>query len=133
MRTPTFAQLRKFCEEDGWDPKARTDHWRFTKKMPDESLSLTKISFGAGQIGDPKLFAVIARDQLRVSIDEFWRVVDHGGPAVRPSPALPEVPLELPAWLTYQLLKEGATPAQLQLGEDDAKRLLDQLRSRPRP
>jgi hypothetical protein len=133
MRTPTFAELKRFCEQDRWDSKRRTDHWRFTKKMPDGSLARTKVSFGAGQLNDAKLFAAILRDQLRVSADEFWRVVDRGGPAIRPSPVSPEIPAELPAWLVTQLMKEGIKAEDLKrLAENDAKTLLISLRSKPR-
>lgn len=133
MRTPTLAELKRFCEQDRWDSKKRTDHWRFTKKMPDGTLARTKVSLGAGQLNDPRLFAAILRDQLRVSADEFWRVVDRGGPAIRPSP-MSAAPPELPAWLVSQLMKEGVkTDALKGLSEDDAKALLVSLRSRPRP
>jgi hypothetical protein len=134
MRTPTFAELKRFCEQDRWDSKRRTDHWRFTKKMPDGTLARTKVSFGAGQLNDPKLFAAILREQLRVSADEFWRVVDRGGPAIRPLPITAETPAELPAWLVGQLMKEGVKTDVLKgLSKDDAKALLVSLRSRPRP
>lgn len=134
MRTPTFAELKRFCEQDRWDSKRRTDHWRFTKKMPDGTLARSKVSFGAGQLNDSKLFAAILRDQLRVSADEFWRVVDRGGPAIRPSPVAAETPAELPAWLITQLMKEGVKADALKrLSEDDAKALLISLRSKPRP
>jgi hypothetical protein len=134
MRTPTFAELKRFCEQDRWDSKRRTDHRRFTKKMPDGTLARTRVSFGAGQLNDPKLFAAILRDQLRVSADEFWRVVDRGGPAIRPSPITAETPAELPAWLVTQLMKEGVKADALKrLSEDDAKALLISLRSKPRP
>ena len=109
MRTPTFADLRRFCREDHWEEKRRTDHWRYTKRLPDGTTARTKVSFGSGQIGDPDLFAAILRDQLHVSRDEFWRVVDHGGPAPRPA-AAPEIApaAELPAWLA-NLPRQAAT------------------------
>lgn len=135
MRTPTFAELRRFCEADRWDPKKKTDHWRYTKRLADGTLLRTKVSFGSGQIGDPNLFSAILRDQLRVTADEFWRVIDSGEPAQRPAPppAAPP-PAELPGWLASQLLKEGATQEQLRdLDAAAAEQLLDQLRSRPRP
>ncbi len=133
MRTPTFADLRRFCREDHWEEKRRTDHWRYTKRLPDGTTARTKVSFGSGQIGDPDLFAAILRDQLHVSRDEFWRVVDHGGPAPRPA-AAPEIApaAELPACLWQRLLNAGASREQISgLTSVDAKRLLDELQSRP--
>ena len=132
MRTPTFAELKRFCEQDRWDSKRRTDHWRFTKKMPDGTLARTKVSFGAGQLNDPKFFAAILREQLHVSPEEFWRVVDRGGPAVRPSPTLATA-AELPAWLVTQLMKEGLKADTFKrLSEDEAKALLISVRIKPR-
>lgn len=133
MRTPTNAELKTFCERDLWSPKKRTDHWRYTKVI-DGKTWLTKVSFGSGQIGDPKLFSFILREQLNIDLNEFWRVVDKGGPAQRPAAAQPPLPPDLPAWLEAGLLREGVPPLQLRtLNEDDARRLLDELRSRPRP
>lgn len=73
MAQPTHRDLKKFCDNDGWDPKRRTDHWRYIKRLPDGRALRTKVSFGSGEVGDPGLFAAILREQLQVSSEEFWR------------------------------------------------------------
>ena len=109
MTQPKFSDLRKFCENDAWDPKRKTDHWRYTKTLPDGRTLRTKVSFGSGEIGDPGLFAAILRQQLEVSEDEFWRVIRDGGPARRiPKPAqAPARPSDLSAATVLQLRKRG--------------------------
>ncbi len=132
LRTPTYVELRRFCREDRWDETKRTDHWRYTKRLADGTLLRVKVSFGSGQIQDPDLFGAILRDQLRVPRKEFWRAVDEGGPAVRPTLA-PAAAAALPAWLWHQLLIAGARREQISaLTVDAARSLLDRRRSRPR-
>jgi hypothetical protein len=101
--------------------------------MPYGTVARTKVPFGAGQLNGPNLFAAILRNQLHVSADEFWRVVDCGGPATRPWPIQRETAAELPAWLVAQLMKEGVKMDDLRrLSESDAKALLITLRSKLR-
>lgn len=121
MTQPKFSELKKFCENDGWDPKKKTDHWRYTKTLPDGRTLRTKVSFGSGEIGDPGLFAAILREQLDVSEEEFWRVVRHGGPARRTPKAAPApvIASGLSASTVLQLRKRGVSP-------DEIKRLKTQ-------
>lgn len=93
-----FAEPRKFCESDRWDPKKRTDHWRYTKRFPDGRTLRTKVSFGSGDLGDPGLFAAILREQLQVTEEEFWRVVRDGGPARRPDAPIAAPTKPTPFW-----------------------------------
>lgn len=121
MTQPRFSELRKFCENDGWDPKKKTDHWRYTKSLPDGRTLRTKVSFGSGEVGDPGLFAAILRDQLEVSEDEFWRVIRDGGPAYR-TPKSAKAPAQGPdlmASTVLQLRKRG-------ISHDEIKRLKSQ-------
>lgn len=133
MRLPTHAQLVAFCQYDHWRPKPQGDHIRFTKLI-NGKLHRTKISRGPGGIDDRTLFAHILRDQLAVDHDEFWRVVESGEAAHRPTPVQPVPQTEIPAWIVSGLRKEGVPSEQIKaLTEDGAKALLLELRSRPRP
>lgn len=131
MRLPTLAQLRLFCEHDHWAPKRLTDHWRYTKALPDGRHLRTKVSFGSGQLGDRGLFSAILREQLQVTEGEFWRVVDGDGPAVH----LPPVSTAAAAASTLNLQtvlmlrKRGATEAQVRSlkNQDEAEALLRSL------
>ena len=111
MAQPTHRVLKKFCDNDRWDPKKRTDHWRYTKRLPGGRTLRTKISFGPGEIGDPGLFAAILREQLQVSEEEFWRVLREGGPARRAAlPVIaPAAPPLLSAATVLHLRKLGVS------------------------
>jgi hypothetical protein len=83
MRHPSFDDHRTFCRVDEWSRKAdkpgRTvsKHEVWTKVLRDGSVLRTSISKGRGEYG-PGLFTRILRQQLRVTADEFWLVVDRG-------------------------------------------------------
>lgn len=133
MPPPKKSDLKRFCEKDGWSPKKRTDHWRYTKLLPDGRTLRTRVSFGSGEIGDPGLFAEILRIQLEVSEDEFWRVVRDGGPARRstaPPPTPPASPA-LAASTVLQLRKLGVTDDQVRRlkSQAEAEKLLARRRA----
>ena len=68
MRTPTWRELQRFCEVEGWyDRDARRgrptgDHYRYGFDLPTGEVLTTKVSHGKGQIS-PDLFKRILRDQ----------------------------------------------------------------------
>lgn len=134
MPQPTFRDLKKFCENDGWDLRKKADHWRYTKTLADGRTLRTKVSFGSGELGDPGLFAAILREQLDVSEAEFWRVVREGGPARRTprTPAAPSAASGLSASTVLQLRKHGVSLERIKRLkiQDEADRLLQRLRSR---
>lgn len=134
MPLPTLRGLKKFCENDGWDPRKKTDHWRYTKTLPDGRTLRTKISFGSGEIRDRGLFAAILREQLDVSEAEFWRVVRDGGPARRTARVAAPAPRSsgLSASTVLQLRKHGVSLGRIKRlkTQDEAEQLLQRLRSR---
>ena len=134
MAQPTHRDLKKFCDNDRWDPKKRTDHWRYTKRLPDGRTLRTKISFGSGEVGDPGLFSAILREQLQVSEEEFWRVVREGGPARREElPVVaPAAPPLLSAATVLHLRKLGVSLEQVRKlrSQAEAAELLERLRGR---
>jgi hypothetical protein len=134
MPAPKKSDLKKFCENDTWNLKKTTDHFRYTKLLPDGRTLRTRVSFGSGEIGDPGLFAEILRIQLEVSEDEFWRVVRHGGPARRAgaSPPAPKTPPALSASTVLQLRKLGVTDAQVRTlkSQAEAEELLARRRAK---
>lgn len=134
MAPPKLADLKKFCENDGWDPKKKADHWRYTKTLPDGRTLRTKVSFGSGEVGDPGLFAAILRDQLDVSEQEFWRVVRHGGPALRPPRPAPGIATAsgLSASTVLQLRNRGVPADEIKRLETqaEAEELLRRLTGR---
>lgn len=84
MRHPTWDDLRRFCEVDGWEAthedrgRKRRDHDRYRRSLSDGRILRTKASHGNIEIGDPKLVRRIWRYQLEVTEEQFWDAVDNG-------------------------------------------------------
>lgn len=80
------------------------------------------------------LFAAICRTQLRVTQEEFWRCLESGRPVERPVPVEPEPVNAMPVWLALRLEVElGMAQSEIaKLTELQARKLLDDFRSRPR-
>lgn len=114
-RAPTRADHERFCEREGWtlvrDARGRnvSHHQTFELALPDGRILRTRISqppdrsgYGAG------MFAHILRDQLHVSVDEFWACVRDG---VLPSRGVPGRTTEaLPASVVWQLVRRYGVP-----------------------
>lgn len=121
MRLPTFAELRRFVEVEGWQtsdgarPGRVGDHFRYTFTTPTGERLYTRISHGRGQLRDPDLFAHILRTQLQISAESFWAAVDHGVVPDRPRPStLPANEPSLDAKLARNLItKVGVHPSEL--------------------
>lgn len=112
-RPLTHADHRAFVETEGWERRdtargrGRTgDHVRYVLRLADGDVLATRVSHGAGSIGDPNLVAAILRDQLRVTEDDFYRCVRDGVLPPRPQPPTPELPADtLDAKLVRNLMR----------------------------
>lgn len=139
MRTPTWRELQKFCEVEGWyDRDARRgrptgDHRRYGLRLPNGDVLTTKVSHGSGQIG-ADLFKRICRDQLRVTTKQFWAAVDTGVPPDREAAPGPPVGHRLPASLVEPLVRDfGVSDDELRsLSPEQARQLLREKRRQPR-
>ncbi|MFZ5634423.1 MAG: type II toxin-antitoxin system HicA family toxin [Bacillota bacterium] len=67
---PSWNELRRFCERDGWELYKKTDHYYFRKQMPDGTLKRTKVSMGSGQIKG-NVWKEILKKQLQVTQEYF--------------------------------------------------------------
>lgn len=67
---PSWRDLKRFCERDGWELYKITDHWYYRKYMPDGTLKRTKVSMGSGEI-KKNLWKQILNKQLQVSKEYF--------------------------------------------------------------
>jgi len=105
---PTHAQLRRFCELDGWQETKSVrgkvpDHYRYRKTLADGTLLRTKVSHGSGSVEDPGLWAHIWKRQLGLqSEQQFWDTLKSGEPVARPgdvvaqqAPAAERLPRDL--------------------------------------
>lgn len=67
---PTFKELRRFCDKDGWELYKDTDHYFYRKQLSDGTYKRTKISKGSHEIS-PTLFKHILKHQLGVTKEYF--------------------------------------------------------------
>lgn len=71
---PSWRDMKRLCESDGWELYKATDHWFYRKAMPDGTLKRTKVSMGTGEIRG-NLWKEILRKQLQVSEEYFWEKI----------------------------------------------------------
>lgn len=71
---PSWKELKRFCDRDGWELYKKTDHWYYRKQMPDGALKRTRISMGTGEIKGG-LWKEILHKQLQVSEEYFNRMI----------------------------------------------------------
>lgn len=121
MRLPTFHELIRFVQIEGWEDKDKKsgkkkgDHHRYVFTTPTGERLYTRISHGKGQIHDPDLFAHILRDQLSINEEQFWAAVDHGKKPIRQTPPPIQMSGALDAKLVRNLItKVKVNPIQLE-------------------
>jgi hypothetical protein len=121
MRLPTYKELRRFVEVEGWVNKTKAsgkptgDHFRYTFVTPENEALYFRVSHGTGQIRNPDLFREILNKQLKVTSEQFWDAVDQGIKPTRPTTVPQAAPgAALDAKLARNLItKVGLSPAQL--------------------
>ncbi len=70
---PTWKELRRFCEKDGWELYKDTDHYYYRKHTRIGILKRTEVSRGSGEI--PKfLWKNILKKQLQVTQEYFNKI-----------------------------------------------------------
>jgi len=67
---PSWKDLKRFCDHDGWEIYKQTDHWYYQKIMPDGQVKRTKVSMGTGEI-KKNLWRQIREKQLQVNQEYF--------------------------------------------------------------
>ena len=85
MRTPTWAQVERFCRIDGWTETRRSGHVFFEKVLRDGTVLRTHGSLASRKRMSPGRFQAILRHQLRVSAEQFWRTLETRKPVDRGS------------------------------------------------
>lgn len=78
MRTPTWAQVERFCKIDGWREVRRTGHIHFEKVLTDGTVLRTHRSLASRKTMSPGRFRAILRYQLHISEEEFWKALEAG-------------------------------------------------------
>lgn len=113
---------KKFVDVEGWSKKGTAsgdattgNHFRYSLRLNTGEILYTRVSHGSGSINDPSLVALILREQLRVSEEDFYRCVNDGTLPPRPAPVVLELPAEgLDAKLVRNLvIKVGLTQSEV--------------------
>jgi hypothetical protein len=86
VRTPTWAQIERFCRIDGWHEVCRSDHVFYEKVLPDGIVLRTHRSFSSRKTMSPGRFKAILRYQLRVTDGQFWQALDTRSAVDRSAP-----------------------------------------------
>ena len=67
---PSWKELKRFCENDGWELYKTTDHYFYRKIDTSGNIRRTKVSMGSGEI-EKNLFRIILKKQLGVTKEYF--------------------------------------------------------------
>ena len=67
---PSWKELKRFCDHDGWELYKQTDHYFFRKLDDNGSIRFTKVSMSSGEIST-FLWKEILKKQLQVT-DEYF-------------------------------------------------------------
>jgi hypothetical protein len=67
---PKWKELKRFCENDGWELYKDTDHYYYRKRDESAVVRKTKVSKGSGEI-QSKLWQEILKKQLMVTKEYF--------------------------------------------------------------
>jgi len=67
---PSWSELKRFCDRDGWELYKNTDHYFYRKIDEDGNIKRTKVSRGTGEIKG-HLWQIILKKQLQVTEEQF--------------------------------------------------------------
>ena len=67
---PSWRDLKRFCDRDGWELYKNTDHYFYSKIDENGKIRLTKVSRGTGEIGK-NMWNDILKNQLHVTKEYF--------------------------------------------------------------
>ncbi len=70
---PTYRELKRYCDKNGWVLIRDTDHWYYEKVLIDGTILRTKVSHALAKEIPKNLWARILRHQLKITEKEFWR------------------------------------------------------------
>ena len=71
---PSWRELRRFCERDGWELYKDTDHYYYRKADENGNIRRTKVSRGSGEIR-PHMWKEILKRQLQVTEEYFNKLI----------------------------------------------------------
>lgn len=71
---PSWKELKRFCERDGWKLYKQTDHYYYRKVESNGNIKKTKVSLGSGEIKG-YMWKEILKRQLQVTEEYFNRMI----------------------------------------------------------
>jgi hypothetical protein len=69
---PRFRDLKRYCENTGWESIRDTDHFYYEKVLADGMVLKTKVSRALQKEILGNLWDRIRKHQLKVTEKEFW-------------------------------------------------------------
>ena len=69
---PTWSELRRYLNRNGWELWKSTDHDYYRKVLSDGNVLQTRVSRGRGEI-PPYTWKAILKKQLHITQEEFNR------------------------------------------------------------
>lgn len=83
MRTPSWADVERFCRVDGWSEVRRSGHVFYEKVLADGTVLRTHRSFSSRKTMSPGRFKAILRYQLHVTEAQFREALETRKPVQR--------------------------------------------------
>lgn len=71
---PSWRELKRFCDHDGWELYKDTDHYYYRKVDNNGNIRKTKVSRGSSEIKG-HLWQQILKKQLQVSQEYFNEMI----------------------------------------------------------
>jgi hypothetical protein len=130
---PTWGEIEKFLQVDGWSRLSASSrggssekHIFFEKLLDSGELLQTHISHSRRGRPSPGRFALILREQIKVSRTHFWAALSSGQPVPRPASVDTHQQVEHEAWVLAVLAGElHMTAEQIQaLDAEQARQLV---------
>ncbi|MEW6446671.1 MAG: hypothetical protein AB1426_01055 [Bacillota bacterium] len=69
---PTFGQLKRYCDKNGWVMVRNTDYWYYEKVLPTGEVLRTRVSHAIAKEIPGHLWKKILK-QLRVTEEDFCK------------------------------------------------------------
>jgi hypothetical protein len=72
---PTFKDLKRYCDNNGWVMVRNTDHWYYEIVLADGSVLKTRVSDATHKEIPKRIWEKILKKQLQISEEDFWKGV----------------------------------------------------------
>jgi len=70
---PTYRELKRYCDKNGWVLVRDTDHWYYEKILADGTILRTKVSHALAKEIPKHLWTSVLKHQLKITEKEFWQ------------------------------------------------------------